>query len=239
MPDNLDEAFGKLNKVEYLRLNNKPPNDEPKLLGKKNEYWLPIEVAVLHIQPIRTLWSKDDSQPEKGQKPLCKSEDAVTGSKFGECKKCEFSVWVDRRKPPCRSGWETWLVPMNELDADNPLKVFRLERSAWECGRDLVSMVKGRIPFEKIFTISAHRPEKGNKTYWIPTFEEGRDTTTDERTTLEALQLVAIGDNGYVADKQESEDTNLGEPDIPDSVVEDKGPAIEEKPEVETDVEFA
>lgn len=59
-----------------------------------------LELHVLRAWDSRQMWDPDVAVT----KTICQSPDAKTGWRFGDCKSCENSKWVDKTPAPCKQG---------------------------------------------------------------------------------------------------------------------------------------
>lgn len=118
-------------------------------------------VYVLRAWDSRAMWNPDLNI----KKMMCSSPDGKTGWRFGDCKSCENSKFVDGVPSLCKQQ-KSFLVVTEDL---SDVVVINLSRSSLAIGREWEGKLKKMsvMPFMRIYALTSKKSEKAKAVHLL------------------------------------------------------------------------
>lgn len=117
----------------------------------------------LNIIPLR-MWTVRDLWPEDlgNDRRICESPDGITGWKYGSCRECQFSQWVEEtNKVPCTKSLRFLCIDTNLSN----IFLINFSKTGYRGGMNFEKLVKSTKThiYRRSYTIDATRhPENKN-----------------------------------------------------------------------------
>lgn len=113
-----------------------------------------VELHVLRAWDSRQMWDPDVNVT----KTICQSPDAKTGRRFGDCKSCEYSKWIDNAPAPCKEG-KSFLTITS--DFRNIVEVL-FKSTHLAIGKEWQGHVKKstKPPYQRVYQLTSAKSEK-------------------------------------------------------------------------------
>jgi hypothetical protein len=131
-----------------------------------------LEFIPIFTHNMRTKWGDD--------KVECRSLDAITGSKYGECAKCPYGRYVPDERPDCSKGL-SYYVMASDLSA--LYKIDFIKTSA-KAGRSISQLASPPHLWTRSFILSSERVVQPKVNYFIL-----KVAVTNHRTSPEVAKV--------------------------------------------------
>lgn len=178
--------------------------------GKRYEFF------VLHYYPNRVKFETE----ELGTPVECRSDNGITGTKFGKCAPCPHAQWQDdpekpgqQKRPACTEFKNLIVQPADDLGA-SPI-VISSKRSALKPTSQLLSALatSRKAAYASSWVLESVKNQKDRLTWFTPKFTKGADiATVAQFMSLKATSDAMIEAQSRIRFEQEDEHAGAAAP---------------------------